>query len=542
MSNETCAVATSPARRIATHGFALSALAVTAGVALHLPMLASARHDGYRLRGMPVDGWMLAGTALIVLGLALAVAGLLSSGTRTGRAVTSTQVAVLDDVPLGRAHYGLIAALTLAIAVDSQKPFTFAFILPGVAREYGLSTPAHHVPGHLSVALLPFAGILGTVIGSLLWGLLADRYGRRRTILLAALIFIATATCSAMPSFLANVGMCFVMGLGAGGLLPIAYALLTETIPARRRGPLVVLVAGLGTAMGFLAASGLSDWLMPHFGWRVMWFVGLPTGLLLVLLNRFIPESPRFLLATNQVEEADVVMRRFGVRVVESAENVGGAPGRKPLPGRTALGPITVALSVYGLGWGVVNFGFLTWLPTDLAGTGRSAAQVSTILTHAALFSLPGAAAVAWLYGWWSSRGTMVLVGLLTAASLTSFAIVGPAIADHRRVFTALLVGLLVSLWGMIAVLAPYGAEVYPTHLRARGAGLLAGATKLGGVLALGLVLSGVAPPGLTGAAVFSAVLIAAGGAGILMLGVETRRRRLEEISAGSGNRTLVSR
>lgn len=100
-----------------------------------------------------------------------------------------------------------------------------------------------------------------------------------------------------MAPFGVNLVICFIMGLAAGGLLPIVYALLTETIPARQRGPVIVLTAGVGTAAGFLVTSWLAHWLMPTFGWRIMWFIGLPTGLLLLALQRYIPgRTPQSLI------------------------------------------------------------------------------------------------------------------------------------------------------------------------------------------------------------------------------------------------------
>jgi MFS family permease len=124
-----------------------------------------------------------------------------------------------------------MAALTLAVAIDTQKPFTFTFILPGVTAEYGLRSPSHPAPGHWPVALLPFFGILGTVLGSLIWGRLGDSIGRRASILLAAALFIGTAMCSAMPAFHWNLVACFVMGLGA------AACCRSRTRSSRRRSP-----------------------------------------------------------------------------------------------------------------------------------------------------------------------------------------------------------------------------------------------------------------------------------------------------------------
>jgi len=85
---------------------------------------------------------------------------------------------------------------------------------------------------------------------------LADIYGRKATILLSAVLFVGTSICGAMPSLAWNIGMCFMMGLAAGGMLPVTYALLAEMMPNRHRGWSLVLVGGLGAGGGYFAASG----------------------------------------------------------------------------------------------------------------------------------------------------------------------------------------------------------------------------------------------------------------------------------------------
>ena len=525
--------------RLHTLAFALGSAAVAAGVCLHLPMFFGSASMHYRLAGMPIDALMVTGMLLIGAGLLAVVYGLSPTREQRRRRVHQpVSVTALDDARIGRAHVLLILVLVVAIAIDTMKPFTFTFILPGVAGEYHLSSPGHKVPGALPVALYPFIAIIGTVIGSLLWGFAADRLGRRTAILLAAILFVSTAICGAMPVFELNLVMCFFMGVSAGGLLPIAYALLSETIPARNRGQIVVLVAGIGTGVGFALTGALAGWLIPMFSWRIMWFFGLPTGLLVILFSRYLPESPRFLVENGRVDEARAVMARFGVELVQDDLGREPVPALAPRPARPpALGlsrnrviAITVALALYGLAWGAVNYGFLTWLPTDITRQGLSIAKVSGLITNASLFSLPGCVAVSFLYGRWSSKWTMVLVGVLTAVALIGFAVTGESVARDTGLFTLLLVGLLIAFWGVIAVLSPYSAEVYPTRLRGQGAGLAAGASKMGGVIALGLAVSGVAPPALGGAAGLCAGAMLLGSAAIATTAVETRRRRLEDI------------
>ena len=136
---------------------------------------------------------------------------------------------------------------------------------------------------------LPFFALIGTVVGSVVWGVLADIYGRKASILLSAVMFVGTSICGAMPSLAWNIGMCFMMGAAAGGMLPVTYALLAEMMPSKHRGWALVLVGGLGAVGGYLAASGLSALLQPIFGWRILWLLNLPTGLSLVLLGALHP-------------------------------------------------------------------------------------------------------------------------------------------------------------------------------------------------------------------------------------------------------------
>ena len=155
--------------------FWLGVLAVTGGVALHIPMYVSARHDGYMLVGMPFDPWMDIGMVLIALGFVSVLYGLAPRISRD-RASSSSDLefTALDSSRLRPAHIKLLLVLMLGVAIDTQKPFTFTFILPGVASEYNLNSPSHPAPGHWAVAWFPFIAIVGTVVGSLIWGYLGD--------------------------------------------------------------------------------------------------------------------------------------------------------------------------------------------------------------------------------------------------------------------------------------------------------------------------------------------------------------------------------
>lgn len=515
--------------------FRAGVVAVTIGVALHLPMYLQGRDMGYRLVGMPIDAPMIAGMVLIVGGLVAAIWGLVPQRSPDGSTSdVSARVRALDDAPIRPAHVALMLVMAAAVTIDVMKPATLAFVLPGMAREYGLRSPLHPT-GSIPAALLPLAGITGTVLGSFLWGWMGDRLGRRPSILIAAMTFIATSICGSMPSFALNMVMCFVMGLGVGGMLPIMFTIMAETIPARHRGWLLVLIGG-DVAGAYIITSWLASALIPSLSWRILWLIGFPTGVLLIALNRWIPESPRFLLAHGRTDEAAAIMRRYGAAVVREPESraAGGTPGYEGglRLSRPPFLAAAVVVALLGIGIGLVSFGFQLWIPSNLQKLGIPEADASRMLRNSAIVGFPLNFVVAWLYGFWSSKRTLVLMAGLTALSLFGFVVAGDSIATNRTLLYALLVMPIWGISSVVAALSAYSTEIFPTALRSRGAGLAAGFSKAGGVLIIALVMLAVTPPSIAGTALMGAIPMGLAALAVAVFGTETRNRRLEEITA----------
>lgn len=515
--------------------FWLGVAACTAGVLLHLPMYLGAAGMNYRLVGMRPDAPMLAGMVLIVVGLVLTAYGLIPRRPQGGGADTATRnrVSALDDAPIRPAHVGLLIVMALAVTVDAMKPIALSFVLPGVTIEYGLKS-ALNPHGHVPAALLPLTGIGGTVIGSFVWGWLGDRIGRQSSILLAGLLFSTTAICGAMPGFSWNLLMCFLMGLGVGGMLPITFTLLAETIPTRHRGWLMVLIGG-NIAVAYVITSWLSAELVPHYSWRILWLMQMPTGLLLIALNRWVPESARFLLAEGRAKEARWVLDRYGAATLSvDTPDVDSPPQPNHryalLFSRSYIGP-TGALLFLGLGVGLMTYGFLLWIPTNLQHLGFAEETTDKMLRDTSLIGFLLIIPVALGYGFWSSKKTISGLGALTAAALFGFVATGNSVARNPGLLHALLIVPVWSISSMTAVLAAYSAEIYPTGVRSRGAGLSAGASKAGGVLVISLVAAAIATPSITITALLGAVPIALAVLAIVLVGVETRQRSLEEIT-----------
>src|SRR5687767_1128892 len=448
---------------------------IAAGVLMHLPILAEAHSMNNHLVGMPMDPSMYFGMALIIGGVPLACWGALPRQRGRSASLHDVEFAPPEDLPLNRWHAGVLVVLTLGLVIDVMKPATLGFVLPGLASEYGIPRS--------TAALLPFVALIGTTVGSFVWGWMADTYGRRSTILLSTILFVATSICGAMPRFEWNLLMCFLMGCSAGGMLPVVYTLLAEIMPAKQRSWILVLVGGTGLVGGYLAASAAAHLFEPEFGWRALWLQGFPTGLLLLALARLIPESPHFLRDQGRDDELRELETRFHIRPVRAAVDAGQAP--PPTDGR-----LTFALVIAALSWSFVNFGLLLWLPSDLQQRGYSAGLASGIIASSALLAFPTIAAVAWLYARWSSKWTLVLTIAVTFAGLLGALL--PAELLARPLVLVLVVALLiVGANGMISVLLPYTAETYAVEVRGRATGLVAGSSKFGGVAVQAFALLG---------------------------------------------------
>lgn len=507
--------------RQAVWAFALGCLGVTAGVLLHFPMFIDAYEMGmgFELAGMPMDNGMIFGMFTIVIGIGVAAYGLLPRNLAAQRAAAGAiDIVAPEDAPLTPAHWRLLAVLVVALIIDVMKPATLGFTVPGMVSEYGVSKA--------TASLVPFGALIGTVTGSVVWGMIADIYGRKATILLSAVMFVGTSICGAMPSLNWNIAMCFLMGLAAGGMLPVTYALLAEMMPSKHRGWALVTVGGLGAAGGYFAASGFSATLQPIFGWRILWLMNLPTGLILIFLGRFIPESAKFLIARGRHLEAEAVMRRFGSVARKHIEAVAAAvvPGAGA-PAEARYTAKLVALCIAAIAWGMVNFGLLLWLPADLVAKGNSVGAASGLLAASSLIAFPLIFVAALLYSKWSTKWALVVMMVVMIIGLMG--VLHMEVNGGSPILPVAL--LIIGTNGIVAILLPYAAETFPLRVRGKATGIVAACTKGGGFLTQILSITAMVPPMEVVAGVI--VLPATIALGLIIwYGRETKGRDLREM------------
>jgi putative MFS transporter len=396
----------------------------------------TARH---LLHGMPLAS--MPEMFIAAAGLLLVLAASVRAGTQrpTARPLT------------GAARAAAAAAVTAALTIDISKTSTLGFVIPGMRAEYGLAPR--------TASLLAVCGLSGTAAGALLFGLLADRLGRRRTYLLTTLGFTVTAMCGAMPTFTGNLLMCATMGLAVGGLAPLLITLLGDILGQGVRGPLTAALSVLAAAIGYLVAASTALWLEPALGWRILWLIGVPTGLLLVLLLPLVPE-------------------------LRASHVLGSGPGAEAAGARSARARRVLSPPVqYGYASlvGIVTFGLLTWLPTLARAGGVAPGTANTLLTVAALAMVPCAGLLALGYLRFGSVALSAGLALSTAVPLFALTASGTT-ARVGWLCAGALVAALFALNTMAAVFLPIAADLADPARRGSTTGRVSFFNRLGGL------------------------------------------------------------
>ena len=459
----------------------------------------------------------------------------------------------LDPLPVGPFHRRLLLLSGLGWLFDSMDTGLVSFALARLKSEWSLSGD--------QVALAGSVGLLGMLVGGAYGGRLADRYGRKAVFQWTLLLFsVATGLCGLAWSFESLLVLRFLVGVGLGGELPVAAALVSEFAPAAQRGRLVVLLESFW-AFGWAAAAIVADLLARYarasgasYPWRVAFFVGALPALYVFVLRRALPESPRYLMARGRGGEAEAIVRR----VEAESGRPHGAPLAPEPPAPAArladlfTGGLRRRTTVLWALWFAMAFsyyGIFIWLPTLLVGRGFGEVQSFSFTLWITLAQIPGYFAAAWLVERIGRRATLAPFMILCAGASWCFGQAGSARA-------LLLWGCLVSFFNLGAWGVTYGytPELYPTRLRGTGTGSAAAFGRFGGVLAplaVGRLLAiagtgagaavagGAAAGGATGAsagfaAVFTlfALVLVAGALAVGLFGEETRGRTLEQISA----------
>ncbi|GAA4089170.1 MULTISPECIES: MFS transporter [Actinomadura] len=447
--------------------------------------------------------------------------------------VAASVAARIERLPTSRWHLKVRTLIGVVTFFEAFDQLLIASALPVISREWHLSG--------LQQTLTVTGGSVGMLVGALVAGRLADRIGRvRMVVLCVALTALSSLGIVFAPGFAVFLLLRFVQGLGIGGEVPVAATYINEIARAGHRGRFVLLYELVFPA-GLMAASVLATWVVPNMGWRAMFAIGALPALLVVLLQRRVPESPRWLAARGRDADAERTMRR----IEDEVERATGRPLPAPADPAafTAAAPRgslrdlftgiylrrTTVISVLWFCGYFVNYSISSWLPTIYTkvyevplGTALKYNQLSTVagflgcLCAALLVDRLGRRAV--IGG--GLAGSAVVLAVLALLGATS----GAQVALFASIASAFNFAANISLY-------LYTPELYPTRNRALGVAFGGSWNRIGVIL--GPTITGAligAGAGIAGVFLILAV-VALVGMAATYFAVETRGKTLEELN-----------
>lgn len=299
---------------------------------------------------------------------------------------------------------------------------------------------------------------IGMAVGALIFGLMADRIGRKNVFIITLLLFSIGSGISAFAtSITIFLILRFFIGMGLGGELPVASTLVSESVPAEKRGRIVVLLESFWAA-GWLIAAVISYFIIPKYGWSTALLISATPALFALYLRVGLPDSPRF----------EAIKEKEKISAFQSLTNLWTDEYRR----RTTMLWIVWFCVVFSY------YGMFLWLPSVMVLKGFSLIKSFGYVLIMTLAQLPGYFTAAWAIERFGRKFVLAVYLIGTAISAYLFG---------NAESTALLMtsGILLSFFNLGAWggLYAYTPEQYPTVIRGTGSGSAAAFGRLGGVL-----------------------------------------------------------
>ena len=387
---------------------------------------------------------------------------------------------IVDNSELTPFHWTLIFLSSLCLIMDGYDVQAMGYVAPVLIREWGVPNSA--------LGPVFSAALVGVLFGSLGCSMLADRFGRRPLLIIGSLYFavltLATTQAHTINQMLA---IRFIAGLGLGGMMPNAMALVGEYSPKKSR-VVIMMIISTGFTAGAALGGFVAAWLIPAFGWRaVFYFGGIIPLVIAVVMFKYLPESLQYLVLQGKKKET---VRTWLMRMnpkapppPESAEYMVQEEKRSGVPAahlfKEGRGMTTVLLWTVNF-MNLLNLYFLSsWIPTVVRDSGYS---TRTAVLAGTMVQIGGTVGP-FVTGWFITRYGFVptLTVSFFCASLSISAIGQPGLS-----MVMLFAAIFMAGWCVVGGqpgINSLAAMYYPTYLRSTGIGWGLGIGRIGAIV-----------------------------------------------------------
>jgi len=434
----------------------------------------------------------------------------------------------LDRLPISRFHWRILGLISGGAFLDAFDVYLAGGVIAAL-KASGFATLGQ-------AATFLSATFLGMLIGAGTAGYLGDRFGRRYSYQFNLALFgFASVAAAFAPSMTFLIVCRFVMGVGLGAELVVAAGTLGEFIPPSHRGRWGSIM-GMIIGSGLLVATMIGYVVIPTLGWRYMFAIAGVGALVIWVLRKKMPESPRWLESVGRLDEAETVLSAIEAEV-RSEKGTLPPPSTAPsvvlanaplsklfapgMRGRLAAASFT-AISI-----NVSVYGFVAWLPTFLVSKGHTMVQSLGFTTLMSFGSIVGSGIAVLIADRFPRRTSLIVTALLI---LLFGALYPNAVSPIALTVTGFL--LVTSIYVLTAIgLFLYVPELFPTAYRLRGTGFAGMCARAASMATPFLTVALFQRFGLEGVLAMVGTVLALMIVSILLLRIETRGASLDEIA-----------
>ncbi|HXC92038.1 MAG TPA: MFS transporter [Stellaceae bacterium] len=452
-------------------------------------------------------------------------------------------LALFDSAPLNRRYWVSFVLLSALFVLEFFDFLVVGYLLAVLGPQWHLT--------YGQSALILYSGGIGSILGALVFGGLADAWGRKTQMIIGTFICaVAAGLIGLVPSgsWQTFAVLRFFVGVGLTAGVTPSLTILVELTPTRSRTLLTSFYIVFASAGGLLAST-TSAALLAALGWRGVAMLGVTPAFVGVLIWIFVPESVRWLVAKGRFAEARAGVARYLDLPVQSVPMPTVAPATQP---RGSLAELYHHPRMFWetiLIWGgssTAGYGVYLWGPTIVAlALGVSVPKAAAFFVFVALGGVVGKIVVTFLAPLIGRRPLGVLWGVGGVVALAAAGYYHAVLVGGLPLMVILLCASTFFIEGGFSNLAPYTVESYGVNLGARASGLGQAANGVGkilGPLSLALIAgsSNILSPKATADAVFPAYLflafcMALVALSFLVLGVETHGRTIAFVADETG-------
>lgn len=384
-----------------------------------------------------------------------------------------------DDMRFNRFHALLILLVAITLIFDGYDAQVIAYIMPHLIKEWHL-TP-------IIAGSMASYGFLGLMVGAAGFGMISDRLGRKKSLMLAVAIFSTFCGVSYFaPDFKTFVILRFLAGIGMGGAMPIAITLISEFSPAKIRAKAVTAMFG-GFTLGWALAGLMAMFIIPTNGWRPLLLIGLIPILIIPVIAIYLPESVRFLIHKKRYDEAikeiNKIEKIAGLKPVSwSPENLIQEEVKQKSGIKVLFSPslrrMTILIWITYFFNLLVVYGLSSWLPSLLVKNGFSMVKSYSFGIVQAVGATVGGFILGWAMDRFGRKAALSIFYFLGGISLWVF---GFATSNN----TLLIAGFATGVFIIGTQIAQHviAGEIYPTHARSTGIGYALTVGRLGSIV-----------------------------------------------------------